>query len=399
MEHTSTTPPPRGGMSRRGLLARAGLAGAAVAAGTGLIDVGGSEQSARAALHTAVKPSDGRKFVVNDTDILQFALNTEYVETEFFLRAVAGSGLADSVTTGVIGYGAHPNAAAEPGSVTTYTPGPVPWTDDYVRQFFLEVAGQERAHFNLLRTALGKQVVARPATDLSVPFTLAMRAANVIGPTDIFDPYASQDNFLLAAYFFNDIGVTAYTGAAPYITKTANLEAAAGILGVESYHAGESRALVYAMGQTNGALLQDANNIAVLRNNTAALSGAPAVNDATITGAGGASQIVPVDSQGLAFGRGFPALLSLFYLNTVPTLSPTARRVHAGGAEQPDSLRLTDDNRYWAGPPGNGGRPWRRRSCHAKQRFPPPWRTPWWRTPCRGWPSGGGPAGGRSRPG
>jgi hypothetical protein len=39
----------------------------------------------------------------------------------------------------------------------------------------------------------------------------------VIGRNQQFDPYANEVNFLLAAYVFEDVGVTAYKGAAPII--------------------------------------------------------------------------------------------------------------------------------------------------------------------------------------
>ncbi len=34
------------------------------------------------------------------------------------------------------------------------------------------------------------------------------------------------------------------------------------------------------------------------------------------------ANIIPTDGNSLAFGRGFPALLSLFYLNKAATLAP-----------------------------------------------------------------------------
>ena len=260
---------------RRAFLQSLGLATAGFAAlGTGVVTNGGVAQAAP----------------LTDADILNFALNLEYLEAEFYLQAAFGRGLADGDTTG----------KGDRGAVSGG--GKVPFQSKDVRDYALEIAKDEEDHVKFLRAGLGKAAVARPKIDLKKSFTAAAQAAGVIGKGDSFDPFADEDSFLLGAFIFEDVGVTAYKGAARFLENKDFLEAAAGILAVEAYHAGMVRTLLYGRG-----LFRPANAISELR---ASVGGG---KDQGIRRDGKAN-IVPTDSNGIAFSRTPEEVLAIVYL-------------------------------------------------------------------------------------
>lgn len=186
---------------------------------------------------------------VTDNDILNFALNLEYLEANFYTLAAAGQ----TISQAGLGTGAG-TASSGGGTVTTkggnnYASCKVPFTDPLVNAFALEIANDERNHVSLLRSALGSNAVAQPNIDLYNSFTTLGNAIGVAG----FDPFANDINFLLGSYIFEDVGVSAYHGAAPLIKdKTNVLAPAVGIHAVEAYHAGMIRQTLYAKDPTNG---------------------------------------------------------------------------------------------------------------------------------------------------
>lgn len=242
---------------------------------------------------------------ISDGSILNFALNLEYLEAEFYLRA-SGMTLPDEMTTGT-------------GTRGDVSGGrPVPFTSGVIRKVAAEIAADERAHVAFLRKALGSAAVSRPAISLDQSFTAAALAAGLIKPGETFDAYANDLNFLFAAYLFEDVGVTAFKGAAPFITNKTYLDAAAGLLATEAYHAGIVRTSLYTEGMIDDSVFRAVEKISNVRG---AVDGVG--SDDQSIGDAETLNLVPTDAEGRAYGRSPEHILNIVYL--------TGDRVTSGG--------------------------------------------------------------------
>lgn len=200
-----------------------------------------------------------------DADILNFALNLEYLEANFYYLAAFGTTIdvANAAST----------AAGAPLIVlsgTVGTPGTVsggslvPFSTIPVASYAIETAVEEGKHVQLLLSALGASAVAQPAINLGTSFQTLATAAHIPNGSS-FSPYANDETFLVGAYVFEDVGVTAYHGAASLLTTSANLTTAAGILAVEAYHAGLIRTTINYLDPSATSIASYTNLISTLR--------------------------------------------------------------------------------------------------------------------------------------
>jgi hypothetical protein len=240
---------------------------------------------------------------LTDADVLNFALQLEYLEAQFYTYAVTGEGLPGSQLTGTGTQGAIMGGRK------------VTFSDPVVAQYAAEIAGDEAKNVLFLRNQLGSAAVAQPAIDISAgstsAFSAASRAAGLINDNQSFDPYANDENFLLGAFVFEDVGVTAYKGAAPLISNKTYLEAAAGILAAEAYHAGLIRTVLYRKGLEAPSLRTSADKISDARDS---LDGSSDL-DQGISLSDGKSNIVPTDTDGIAYSRSAGQVLNIVYLD------------------------------------------------------------------------------------
>ena len=185
----------RSALNRRNFLAGVGAV-TTIAAGAAVLGCGNSTLPY---VDAATQPQ---------IDILNFALNLEYLEATFYSYIVTGSDLNSSLT------GGGPSPTGAPSQITFPNP--------QINDLFAEIYFDEMSHVSDLRTALGTVAVNRPQLNLA-----ALAAINA-------------SNYLQVARLFEDVGVTAYIGAAANLSGN-NLTAAAQILAVEGFHTGALR--------------------------------------------------------------------------------------------------------------------------------------------------------------
>ncbi|XP_057428482.1 ferritin-like catalase Nec2 [Lotus japonicus] len=167
----------------------------------------------------------------NDLDLLEFPLNLEYLEAEFFLFGALGHGL-DVVAPNLTGGGPPPIGARAAK------------LDPLVRDVIYQFALQEVGHLRAIKSTV--KGFPRPLLNLSkASFAEIMDSAFGKPLSPPFDPYANSINYLLASYVIPYVGLTGYVGANPLLQNATSKKLVAGLLGVESGQDAVIRALLY----------------------------------------------------------------------------------------------------------------------------------------------------------
>ncbi|KAK9983778.1 hypothetical protein SO802_033303 [Lithocarpus litseifolius] len=169
--------------------------------------------------------------VADDTDRIQFALNLEFLEAEFFLNGALGHGL-DSIEPSFAQGGPPPIGATKAN------------LDPLVRQIIEEFGYQEVGHLRAIITRVGG--IPRPLLDLSPQnFAKIFDEAAGFKLSPPFDPYLNSLNYLLATYVIPYVGLVGYVGTIPNLSKKSSQSLVASLLGVEAGQDAVIRTLLY----------------------------------------------------------------------------------------------------------------------------------------------------------
>ena len=195
--------------NRRSFLKTVGLTGLGIAGAT-IVDVSAKAQTTG--------------LTATDVEVLNFALNLEYLEAEFYTMSFYGMTLEQyGIPTSGVGQSGPTTGGKKVDFVSETNHREVSGKLTAVAE---EITYDEQTHVKLLRSILGSKAIAKPQIDLD---------AVGIG-------FANFSQFLGLARAFEDLGVSAYGGAAPLLSPT-TLATAARVALTEAYHASSLRLL------------------------------------------------------------------------------------------------------------------------------------------------------------
>ncbi|MCL7038317.1 hypothetical protein MKW94_012846 [Papaver nudicaule] len=139
----------------------------------------------------------------DDVHLLQFSLNLEFLEADYFLYGALGYGL-DKIAPELV-MGGPPPIGAQKANL-----------DKLVRRIIEEFGYQEVGHIRAIITTVGG--FPRPLLNLSASnFATIMNNAFEHPLDPPFDPYANSLNYMLASYVIPYVGLTGYAGANPFL--------------------------------------------------------------------------------------------------------------------------------------------------------------------------------------
>ncbi|ERN06400.1 hypothetical protein AMTR_s00016p00253560 [Amborella trichopoda] len=142
-----------------------------------------------------------------EQDLLEFSLNLEFLEAEFFLYGALGYGI-DAISPALA------NGGVAPTGVKKANLSPI------TRDIMIQFGYQELGHLRAIQNITGGGIP-RPPMDLSSShFATLMERAMGVPLIPPFDPYIDELNFLLSAYMLPIVGLTGYVADFNYINTS-----------------------------------------------------------------------------------------------------------------------------------------------------------------------------------
>lgn len=242
-----------------------------------------------------------------DVNSIEFPLNLEFLEAEFFLWSALGYGL-DKAAPELVSGGPAPVGAQKAN------------LDPLVREIIEEFAYQEVGHIRAIKATVPG--FPRPQLNLTAAnFATIMNAALNTTLTPPFNPYANSVNYLLASYVIPYVGLVGYVGTNPNLHSRTAKRLIAGLLGVESGQDAVIRSLLYEklfekVTPYSYTVAEFTDRISILRNN---LGHAGIADEGLFVplalGAEGKvkGNILAADEYSLSYGRSPAQILRIVY--------------------------------------------------------------------------------------
>ncbi|XP_059436190.1 ferritin-like catalase Nec2 [Corylus avellana] len=245
--------------------------------------------------------------VADDIDYIQFALNLEFLEAEFFLHGALGRGLDTIAPT--FASGGLPPVGAKKANL-----------DPLIGRIIEEFGYQEVGHVRSYEKTIGG--IPRPLLDLS-PQNFAKLFDEAVGfkLSPPFDPYLDSVHYLLASYVIPYVGLVGYVGIVPNLSNKTSVSLVASLLGVETGQDAVIRTLLYERANQkvlpyNMTVAEFTNRISGLRNKLGMCGNKDeGIQVPLFLGAENLtnSNILSADSNSLSYARTPPEILRIIY--------------------------------------------------------------------------------------
>jgi len=247
-----------------------------------------------------------------DTAQLQFALNLQYLVTNYLRVAIYGTG--GQLPAQLIRGGETGTALGV--SMTSGSQVAFLGQTRSISARLREIGDENLDRTTLLRSLLRADSPAQKLIDLSpAPFTTMFRLAGAIGPGETFDPYASPINCALAANCLIDVQAGALLSLVPTMTNDLARDTIAALAANVCSDAATVRAIIYVQSQVQArpdALIM-VDRLAAWRDQ---ISGA-GVTDRGLSpvGSPSVSRLALVDADGLALARTPAQALNVLFMD------------------------------------------------------------------------------------